>query len=142
MLKRNLPHRSRCLFAVCPDIVGNAKRTLEIFHHQDHWLRDLWPPALVAQNGMEDLEIPWHDLQCLFIGGVDPWEDSDAVADLVREAKLRGKWVHVGRVNTPERFEHFLRLGADSCDGSGVSRYDHMLAAIEAHMSASGRSSR
>lgn len=133
MLKRNLQHRLRCLFVTCPDIVGNARRTLDIFHHNDVWLGEgVWPVALVAQNGLEDLDIPWWDLQCLFIGGIDPWKESNACADLVREAKRRGKWVHVGRVNTTERFELFHHLGADSCDGSGVSRYDHMLANIEA----------
>jgi hypothetical protein len=49
----------------------------------------------------------------------------------VRTAKILGIHVHVGRVNTPKRFEHFCRLGADTCDGSGVAMYDHMLEAIE-----------
>lgn len=36
------------------------------------------------------------------------------------------KWVHVGRVNTPGRFERFEMLGAHSIDGTGLSRYSWM----------------
>jgi hypothetical protein len=80
---------------------------------------------------MEGLEIPWDEADAIFIGGNDPWKDSNAAADIVRTAKILGVWVHVGRVNTPRRFEHFFQLGADSCDGSGVAIYDYMLERIE-----------
>jgi hypothetical protein len=33
---------------------------------------------------------------------------------------------HVGRVNTAKRVRNWVGL-ADSIDGSGISRYDHML---------------
>ena len=39
---------------------------------------------------------------------------------------MLGKWVHVGRVNTAPRVKNWLGL-ADSIDGSGISKYDHML---------------
>ena len=87
--------------------------------------------ALVIQDGMEDLEIPWEELDAIFLGGMDPWKDSKAAADIVRTATIFKKWKHVGRVNTPKRFDHFEELGADSCDGSGIAKYDHMLEAIE-----------
>lgn len=87
--------------------------------------------AFVAQDGIENMEIPWDEMSCLFVGGKDPWKDSQSAADIVRTAKTLGLWVHVGRVNTPKRFEHFLQLGADTCDGSGVAMYDHMLEKIE-----------
>ena len=44
----------------------------------------------------------------------------------VRTAKMLGKWVHVGRVNTASRVRNWIGL-ADSIDGSGISMYDHML---------------
>ena len=44
-------------------------------------------------------------------------------------AKALGKWVHVGRINTPVRYERWKDV-ADSCDGSGLARYDHMLESI------------
>ena len=43
-----------------------------------------------------------------------------------KTAKMLGKWVHVGRVNTAERVKNWIGL-ADSIDGSGISQYDHML---------------
>jgi hypothetical protein len=39
---------------------------------------------------------------------------------------MMGKWVHVGRVNTAKRVRDWVGL-ADSIDGSGISRFDHML---------------
>jgi hypothetical protein len=39
---------------------------------------------------------------------------------------LLRQWVHAGRVNTPGRFEYFESLGADSIDGTGLSRYSWM----------------
>ena len=125
-----------CLFVTVPDIVGNARRTLELWKHRDRWFADRAPHwsnrlAMVAQDGLEDLDIPWDEMKRIFIGGKDPWKDSQAAADIVRTAKTLGLWVHVGRVNSPKRFEHFLQLGADSCDGSGVAMYDHMLEKIE-----------
>lgn len=125
-----------CLFVTVPDIIGNVRRTMELWRHRDRWFADRAPHwgnrvALVAQDGLEDWDIPWQEIRTLFIGGGDPWKDSKAVADIVRAAKTLGLWVHVGRVNTSKRFEHFLQLGADSCDGSGVAMYDHMLERIE-----------
>lgn len=129
LLKRQEDSRERCLFVTCPDIVGNGRRTLEIWKRRHRWLSG-WPPALVLQNGIEDMEIPWDECSAVFIGGMDPWKESAACADLVRTAKTLSVWVHVGRVNTLKRFARFRELGADSCDGSGIARYDHMLEEI------------
>ena len=41
-------------------------------------------------------------------------------------AQALGKWVHVGRVNHAERWQHFEELGVDSVDGTGLSRYSRM----------------
>lgn len=129
LLKRMEPHAAECKFVVCPDIVGNGRRTLELWRHRYDWVRG-WPAALVLQNGIEDLDIPWDECRAIFVGGKDPWKESQACADLVKTAKALGLWVHVGRVNTWSRFSRFAELGADSCDGSGISRYDHMLESI------------
>lgn len=131
LLAREASNLHRCLFVTCPDIVGAARRTLEMFRNRELWIPSGCPVALVAQNGLEDMDVPWNEFQCLFIGGMDPWKESKAVADLVRAGKIMNKHIHVGRVNTPARFNLFDALGADTCDGTGVSRYDHMLEAIE-----------
>lgn len=130
-LKRQLPAIDRCLFVVNPDIVGSASRTLELWKRREMFFEDVaefLPKAcLVAQDGIELLEIPWDEFEWIFIGGRDPWKDSRAAQDVVKTAKMLGKSVHVGRVNTAKRFDLFADLGADTCDGSGIAMYDHML---------------
>ena len=69
-------------------------------------------------------------MDAMFIGGRDPWKDSQAVLDIVRTAKVMKCHVHVGRVNTHKRWKRFADAGADTCDGSGVAMYDHMLSDI------------
>jgi hypothetical protein len=125
LLKREEPYRRLFKFVCCPDVVGSAIRTLEIF---DVWQPKLagWPVALVAQDGLENMTIPWHRVSAMFIGGSTHWKDGPHAAAVVRAAKILGKWVHVGRVNTPGRFEKFEALGADSIDGSGLARYSWM----------------
>lgn len=128
LLSRSAP--SHCLFVAAPDIPGAAQRTLELFAQRHRWIGEDWPVALVAQDGIESLPIPWDEMDAVFIGGLDPWKDSRASLDVVKTAKILGKHVHVGRVNTPRRFNRFAEAGADTCDGSGVSRYDWMLEQI------------
>ena len=140
LIKRNEPSKDRCLFVTIPDVVGSGRRTLEVWRRRSLFCQH-WPLAFVAQDGVEDLEIPWDELDCLFVGGRDPWKDSQSSLDLVKTAKLLGKHVHVGRVNTHRRFELFSSLGADTCDGSGVAMYDHMLEKIVAGGDTSGQSS-
>jgi len=131
LLKRQESRKADCLFVTCPDIVGAGRRTLELFQRRKLWIPEGWRVALVIQDGMEDLEIPWDELDAVFIGGGDPWKDSKAAADIVKTATILKKWRHIGRVNSPKRFEHFSQLEADTCDGSGVAMYDHMLLRIE-----------
>jgi hypothetical protein len=135
MIQREEPNRDKCLFVTVPDVVGNARRTMEIWQRRHKFVQH-WPMALVAQDGIEDMDIPWDDMKAIFIGGRDPWKDSQASLDIVKTAKIFGIHVHVGRVNTERRFRLFHDAGADTCDGSGVARYDHMLEAIAAGMEA------
>lgn len=129
LLAREYDRREQCLFVCAPDVVGSARRTLEIF---GHWKESLtgWPIALVMQDGQQDLPIPWDEIDAVFIGGTTAFKDSPAAEQIVRAAKILGKWAHVGRVNNPARFDHFEKMGADSVDGSGIARYSHMRDAI------------
>jgi hypothetical protein len=52
------------------------------------------PIALVAQDGLERLPVPWEHLQAVFIGGSSQWKLGPHATSLVREAKERSKWVH------------------------------------------------
>jgi len=112
-----------CLFATAPDIpfapMADSWRVSEV------WLETIkllgFPVALVAQDGCEDHVPTWDEEQrwdALLIGGSDAWKDSEAALDCIREARVHDKWVHVGRVNTPRRFETAIAAGADSVDGN------------------------
>lgn len=129
LLEREKPRIDLCRFVAVPDVVGSARRTLEAF---TYWQKRIyrWPLALVAQDGQENLPIPWRQIEAIFIGGMTEWKMSDHVEHIIKCAQLQDKWVHVGRVNTAARWKHFEDLGADSIDGSGLARYTHMRKAI------------
>lgn len=125
LLAREEPRMRLCRFVCVPDIVGSARRTCEVFHR---WYGELceWPLAFVCQDGQESLDIPWDEVAAVFIGGTDDWKLGPHGIACIKAAQALEKWVHVGRVNTPARFEHCERLGVDSIDGTGLSRYTHM----------------
>lgn len=129
LLVRELPNRAGCRFVVVPDVPFSMRRTLELFHR---WRRELagWPLALAIQNGVDDFDLPWEQLDAVFIGGDDTFKTSRHALAVVKAAKALGKWVHVGRVNTPDRFRWCEENGVDSLDGSGISRYSHMRLAL------------
>jgi hypothetical protein len=113
-----------CLFVAAPDVVGDARATLARF---PAWRAEIaahgLPVALVGQDGAEGLELPWDSLDALFVGGTTGWKLSAAAADLVAEAAARGKWAHMGRVNTRRRLRIAHDLGCDSVDGTGWSMF-------------------
>lgn len=113
-------HSSRCRFAVAPDVVGNAAATLALSLPMLPRIRALgYRVALVAQNGLEDIyPVPWEEIDCLFIGGTTEWKLGGAARGLIAEAKERGKWVHMGRVNSRQRLQYADAIGCDSVDGT------------------------
>lgn len=125
LLRRELPRQDLCTFVSVPDVVGSAIRTMEVFNI---WKSKLcgWPIALVAQDGLEHISIPWSEISAIFIGGSTEWKMGRHAAAIIKAANAIGKWCHVGRVNTAGRFEYFEKLGADSIDGTGLARYSWM----------------
>ena len=130
-LRRCEEHKTKCLWVTVPDVVGSARRTLEVF---DHWYRstalDGWKLALAIQDGQQDLPIPWDKIAAVFIGGSTSFKVSEHAAQIIKAAQAIGRWTHVGRVNDPSRFGYFEKLGVDSVDGSGIAQYSHMREAI------------
>lgn len=114
--------KERCLFACVPDVVYDAKGTLEWFKLYSNHVRDMgYPVALVTQDGMQTTNIPWDEIDCIFIGGSD-WHKRGAEGGRLMAAGVEhGKWVHIGRVNSGlvmlQRF-----LIADSWDGLTLAR--------------------
>jgi hypothetical protein len=112
-----------CLFVACPDVVGDAGATRELFRFWGYQLHDRrLPIGYVAQDGAGE-EIPWADIHALFIGGTTEWKLGHEAAELVYEAQDRGKWVHMGRVNTWRRLEYAKSIGVDSVDGTRLSMF-------------------
>lgn len=108
---------SGCLFASAPDVVGDAEATWERSRNVLPLLRERgYRAALVAQNGIRT--VAWSAIDCIFIGGDTPFKYSSTADELCREAKRLGKWAHMGRVNTMERWQMCSRVGYDSCDGT------------------------
>ncbi|MEV6927045.1 hypothetical protein AB0M46_21430 [Dactylosporangium sp. NPDC051485] len=112
-------HRGRCTFATAPDLVGDAAAT---------WARSLpvlpriralgYPAALVAQDGLEHLDIDWSLFDGLFLGGSTAWKLGPAAAQLAAHARALGLHVHVGRVNSLHRLRYAASIGAHSTDGT------------------------
>lgn len=114
--------RDDCLFATAPDVVGDAAAT---------WVRSApvlpairalgFPAALVAQDGLELLDVDWPAFDALFIGGTTAWKLGPAAARLASAAKAAGKHVHMGRVNSLRRLRYAQAIGCDSADGTYLS---------------------
>jgi hypothetical protein len=114
--------KERCRFAVAPDVVGDAAATLA---RSVPWLSRIrsigLPAALVAQDGLENMVVPWDEFDVFFIGGTTEWKLGAAARELVAEAKRRGKWVHMGRVNSKTRLLYASAIGCDSADGTFIA---------------------
>jgi hypothetical protein len=111
--------RSRCLFAVAPDVVGDAAATLT---RSAPWLPRLralgYPAALAGQNGLESMTVPWDSFDVLFLGGDTAWKLGPAARSLTAQARRLGKGVHMGRVNSLRRLRYAAAIGCTSADGT------------------------
>ncbi len=124
-------HGARADFVVAPDVVGGGIDSLRL---SERWLSELDSINLrliAVQDGMA----PW-DVEPLlgprigiFVGGstdeTDPrygwkWRSLPYWAHLARK---RGCYLHVGRVGSARLIRECVRVGADSFDTSGPSRF-------------------
>jgi hypothetical protein len=113
-----------CLFATAPDVMGDAAATLALSAPMFGRIRVAgYRVALVAQDGLEQLDVPWAEFDALFIGGTTGWKLGPAAAAIAGEARRRGKWVHMGRVNSLRRMRYAESIGCDSADGT-VLKHD------------------
>lgn len=112
-----------CQWVAAPDVVENAPATMALFDHWESRLHRAFPVAFVLQDGQDPAAIPWDRLECLFVGGSTSYKMGLDAERIAREAKRRGKLVHVGRVNSIRRMRYAHTLGADSIDGTAFSRF-------------------
>lgn len=116
-LDSGLP-RAGCLFATVPDVVADHRATLALWRQYAPMVSERhYPLAFVGQDGATAGNVPWDDLDCWFVGGSTAWKQSEQSYALAVEARERGKWVHVGRVNSLRRLRSWTGL-ADSADGT------------------------
>jgi hypothetical protein len=140
-----LPDPARCRFAVAPDVVADHHATLERSWPMLRPIRGIGlPVALCAQNGAQADDLPWDYIDVVFLAGIveclpcgyvpdvadlpkdacpdghpmAEWKTGAAAAAIATEAKARGKWVHMGRVNTRGRVLTAKGMGCDSADGT------------------------
>lgn len=112
----------RCRFAVAPDVVGDAEATEARSLPWLSRIRSLGiPAAFVAQDGLENLTVPWDEFDVLFVGGSTEWKLGRHARGIVRQAKARGKQVHMGRVNSFTRLRYATAIECDSADGTYVA---------------------
>lgn len=107
------------LFVVVPDVPFDAAGTLELWRSWAPQLAaDGWPLALALQDGMGPGDVPWDELAAVFVGGSTSWKMSPAAHRLVDAALERGRWAHMGRVNTLRRLRVAASWGCQSSDGT------------------------
>lgn len=137
--------RVGCLFAAAPDVVGDAGATIERSMPVLEQVRGLgFPAAFVAQNGIERMDVPWDAFDVLFVGGapecvpcrwvkpiadrrddcptcrrpLSEWKLGEGAHAVTAAAKERGKWAHLGRVNSLRRLRAAATSQYDSADGT------------------------
>ena len=113
------PDKDRCEFAVAPDVVGDSAATLARSRPWLPRIRSLGiPAAFVAQDGQENLPVPWGEFDVLFIGGTTEFKLGVGARALIGEAVVRGIPVHMGRVNSRKRLAYAFTAGCASVDGT------------------------
>jgi hypothetical protein len=114
--------RNTCVFATAPDVVANAEATWERSKNVLPQIRELgFNAALVAQDGIEHMNIRWESFQAMFIGGSTAWKLGPIAWEVGMEAKRRGKHLHWGRVNSLRRLFMARKARADSADGTYIA---------------------
>lgn len=117
-LERMSPYLDTCLFATVPDVLCNPITTMFYYRYYAWRIKVIgYPVAFVAQDGQEEHQLP-PEYDWLFIGGSTAWKLSSGADDCIFRAKNSGKRVHIGRVNSKKRIQHFMLVGADSADGT------------------------
>jgi hypothetical protein len=124
LLSREEHAKCFCRWVSVPDKVADAHQTNKLFSHWEPKLKG-WPLAYVAQDHLVLSDVPWDSIVCVFIGG-STWFKMNRAEEIISSAKDKGKWVHMGRVNTVTRFLYCERIGCNSIDGSGIARYTSM----------------
>lgn len=124
--------RDQLKFVAAPDAVERTPDGIIGSWEGTRWLWRCWrpaliarglPPAIVLQDGATPDTVPWDELAAVFVGASTRWKLSRTAEALMRMARARGLWTHVGRVNTFGRLARVEAMGAQSFDGSQFSKF-------------------
>lgn len=108
-------------WVLVPDVVGDRTRTLQRWDIYAPIARKFgWPLAFAAQDGMIPSDVP-EEAQVVFVGGSTEWKWRTVT--MWCDAFKR---VHIGRVNTYRRLFECHDAGAESTDGTGLTRGDQI----------------
>lgn len=120
-------------FVAAPDYVGDAWGTARRFAIWGPLLKECGlPVAYVLQDGLDVNRLPWDGFDAVFVGGSTEFKLGKVARTAVEQAKDRGLWVHMGRVNAwidgnqnlaAERIDYAYAIGCDSIDGSAFARF-------------------
>lgn len=135
-LLRKLGGKPEVTMVIAPDIVCGGEASLELSLSWLPRLRSAAPIVIIpVQPG-----ITRHMLRGvvgpsvgIFVGGGTDWKEATCAA-WSEFAHQHGAVCHVGRVNTQRRLSIVKAAGADSFDGSSVSRYAVTLADLQRAM--------
>lgn len=110
-----------CRFVCVPDVVADPRATARMWSRwQSAPRRRGLPVGFVGQDGCVELGLvprAW-EFDAVFIGGSTEWKLGAEAEWLTRWAKRKGKWVHMGRVNSACRLRYAASIGCDSVDGT------------------------
>ncbi len=118
---------------VLPDIVAEGLKSLDYSLTWLERLRGIPTQLLIAvQDGMkvEDVRSILNPTLGIFIGGTTEWKEQTAV-QWGSVARRRNCYLHVGRVNSARRIAICAAAGADSFDGSSVTRFASTLEPLD-----------
>lgn len=122
-------------FIVVPDIVAGGEESLNLSLSYLARLRGVAPLLLAVQNGItkEDV-LPYLGASVgIFIGGDTEYKLSTGNywGEVAREQQC---YLHVGRVNSVQRIHWCDAIGANSFDGTSVSRYSKTIRKLSESM--------
>lgn len=125
-------HPTAPLFCGLPDVVADWPRTIERAYIYRHEIEQYgFKTALILQDGCVWKDVNDFSPDAVFVGGSTFWKWHNC-RNIINLFKGR-YWVHIGRVNGEHRIRTVRQWGADSADGTGLSRhFDNVLPKVVA----------
>jgi len=107
------------LWAIVPDVPGDAERTLARWHEYEKLVP--FRKAMAVQDGMEPSDVLALRVRpdVIAVGGSTEWKWGS-----LQKWLSAFKRVHVLRCNSPSKLDEMEEAGVESCDGTGWMRRD------------------